>query len=89
MPQLNGWYSGLRVDSLHRMRNTAAGNPRWSVVLTAVTKGGLTPDVIGAETAPDAQCAYAIDNREYRDEPHDYQFRDGYITKIRKPEGAR
>ena len=45
-----------KIHSLDRMRNSAAGNPRYRVFFT---------DGTSAETKPDASCNYGLENPEY------------------------
>jgi hypothetical protein len=66
---------GVRITGLQRLRNDPSGNPRWQVFLSDGTE---------ARTGDGANCAYGIDNVQYRDVPLEVELRGGYLVKIKR-----
>jgi hypothetical protein len=67
--------AGVKITGLTRLRNDAAGNPRWLVQLDDGTE---------AATEDGAQCAYSIDNVDYRGVPLVVTMRRGKIARVRR-----
>jgi hypothetical protein len=66
--------AGVKIVNLTRLANTrATGNPRWLVLLSDGTE---------AETWPDADVAFGIENSEYQDTPLTVVMRGRFITRL-------
>jgi hypothetical protein len=66
--------AGVRIVTLTRLANTANGNPRWLVLLDDGTE---------AETRPDADVAFGIENSEYQGTRLVVSMAGRYITGVR------
>lgn len=62
------------IASMHRMKSSVNGNPRFKVIFT---------DGVSAPTAPDAGWSYGAENPEYRGGPVVVHLNDqGHIEFI-------
>lgn len=67
--------TGVHIVNLTRLLNSANGNPRWLVLLSDGTE---------AQTSPDADAGYGIENSEYQNVPLTVTMSSGVITRIRR-----
>lgn len=58
------------VLETQRRQSSARRNPSYDVTLAVTTPGW--PETVTLRTSPDAVIAYAINNKEYREIPHEY-----------------
>ena len=56
-----------KVTATQRMASSRNGNPRF--MITIMTTEG---EAVAHSTSPDASIAYGIENREYREQDHEF-----------------